>query len=349
MKPLYLSGYGVKIRVNSIQLLSELEVVDGREQKDHGNTYAFQPRRIPFDSIVIDGHSGYISFQACHWLSRNNIPVFVMNYNGEIISSILPPAPIKADLRIAQFQAANNLKKKDAITRALVHAKIIRSLQVLTWLGGRHDIERELQATRKEASKLGEASSGIEIRTVEARTALRYWEAYGKVLAGSLRFKNRSTKSRPNKASDPVNLALNYGYGFLEGECRRAVNVVGLEPSVGFLHDFSASQTKQSLVYDLQEPFRWLVDLVVMKAFESGLLDKSDFFFSESDYRLGFMMEAKGQYLDLLRERFNSGVQYKGRLLKWDTVIQQKTNELARFLTGRSSSVDFSEPAPVLT
>ena len=67
-------------------------------------------------------------------------------------------------------------------------------------------------------------------------------------------------------------LRLNYGYGFLEGECRKAINAVGLEPSVGFLHDFSDYQTKQSLAYDLQEPFRWLVDLSVIQAFESGLL-----------------------------------------------------------------------------
>jgi CRISPR-associated protein Cas1 len=64
------------------------------------------------------------------------------------------------------------------------------------------------------------------------------------------------TSSHQNNASDPVNLALNYGYGFLEGECRKVINAVGLEPSVGFLHDVSNYQTKQSLVYDLQEPFR---------------------------------------------------------------------------------------------
>lgn len=72
------------------------------------------------------------------------------------------------------------------------------------------------------------------------------------------------TSSHQNNATDPVNAALNYGYGFLEGECRRAINAVGLEPSVGFLHDFSHYQTKQSLVYDLEEPFRWLVDLTVI-------------------------------------------------------------------------------------
>ena len=67
--------------------------------------------------------------------------------------------------------------------------------------------------------------------------------------------------------------SLNYGYEFLEGESRRAINAVGLEQSVGFLHDFSDYQTKQSLVYALEELFRWIVDLTVMQAFESGTLD----------------------------------------------------------------------------
>ena len=53
-------------------------------------------------------------------------------------------------------------------------------------------------------------------------------------------------------------------------------NDVGLEPSVGFLHDFSDYQTRQSLVYDLGEPFRWLIDSTVVQAFESGALDVHD-------------------------------------------------------------------------
>jgi CRISPR-associated protein Cas1 len=35
--------------------------------------------------------------------------------------------------------------------------------------------------------------------------------------------------------------------------------------------------------------------------------------------------------------------------LKWDTVIQQKTIELSRYLTGRTRSLSFSEPSPVLS
>ena len=134
----------------------------------------------------------------------------------------------------------------------------------------------------------------------------------------------------------------------LEGECRVAVNTVGLEPAVGFLHETSGYQTKQSLVYDLQEPFRWIADVAVMESFESGVLDLPDFYFTGDDYRYRFEPEAKQRFLDLIRERFNSAVSYKGRALKWDTVVEQKTVELGRYLAGRTSQLNFSDPSPNL-
>jgi CRISPR-associated protein Cas1 len=121
-----------------------------------------------------------------------------------------------------------------------------------------------------------------------------------------------------------------------------------LEPSAGFLHEFPDYQTKQSLVYDLQEPFRWIADVAVMEACESGVLDLPDFYFTGDDYRYRFEPGAKQRFLDLLRERFNSGVRYKGRAFKWDTVIEQKTVELCRYLAGRIDTPDFTQPSPKL-
>ena len=85
-----------------------------------------------------------------------------------------------------------------------------------------------------------------------------------------------------------------------------------------------------------------------MDAFQSRLLDLPDFYFTGDDYRYRFEPEAKQQFLNLLRERFNSAVGYKGRALKWDTVIEQKTAQLGRYLVGRSSEIDFSELSPTL-
>lgn len=344
MNPLVLGGWGVRLRVSDIGSRSELWAIGGRQDQDLGKMHVFRPRQIPYDSIVIEGHSGYVSLQALHWLSRNDIPVFVMNYEGSIISSILPPMPVKPDLRAAQFKAADNSEKKFPIARSLVQAKIARSLQVLDWLGESYNIKREKQLTEHEASKLSKATSTVELRSVEAHVAEMYWRAYKKCLPQGLHFDGRLTKSGNYNASDPVNLALNYGYGFLEAESRMAINTVGLELGVGFLHDSADYQTKQALVYDLQEPFRFLIDLTVLQAFGTGKLSAHSFYFVESDYRYMFELASKGLFLDLLRRTFNSGVKYKGRVLKWDTVIQEKTLELSRFLTGKSSALDFCEP-----
>jgi CRISPR-associated protein Cas1 len=327
---------------------SDLEITDGREDDKHESSYRFRPRRFPYTSIIIDGHSGYISLQAFHWLSQNKVPVFILDYEGSMISSILPPMPVKADLRAAQLKASEDAKKKFTIANAIVRAKIARSLQVLDWLAQCYDIEKRVRLTKHKALKLGRARTVVDLRTVEGRVALRYWQAYSSVLPESLDFQGRMTSSHQNNASDPVNLALNYAYGVLEGECRKAINAVGLEPSVGFLHKFSGYQTKQSLVYDLQEPFRWLADISVIRAIESGALDVRDFYFTADDYEYHLSVEAKQRFINIIREIFNAGARYKGQTQKWDTIIEEKTNELGRFLIGKQRSLDFMQPAPNL-
>jgi len=349
MNPLHLSGYGVKIKVKNLRSRSDLHVTDGRDNfRGEPSTYTFRPRRIQYDSIIIDGHSGYISLQAFHWLSRNKVPLFILSYDGSMISSILPPGPVKADLRAAQIKASEDSKVKFSITNAIVRVKVSRNLQVLDWLAQRYDIEKQVRLTKGEAFRLEKARSVADLRTVEGRVALRYWQAFSSVIPECFDFQGRMTSSHQNNASDPVNLALNYAYGVLEGECRAAINTVGLEQSVGFLHETSGYQTKQSLVYDLEEPFRWIADVTVMEAFESRVLDLPDFYFIGDDYRYRFESEAKQRFLDLLRERFNASVRYNARMLKWDTVIEQKTVELGRYLTDRSGKLDFSGPSPNL-
>jgi len=124
--------------------------------------------------------------------------------------------------------------------------------------------------------------------------------------------------------------------------------MVALEPAFGFLHEPAKHQTAESLVYDMQEPFRWLCDVTVIDAFESGALDLKDFYFIGDDYRYRIEVETKRRFLDLLKDRFNSGVEYKGKTWKWDTIILKKTQELARYLSGKAKCVNFVDQFPVL-
>jgi hypothetical protein len=88
--------------------------------------------------------------------------------------------------------------------------------------------------------------------------------------------------------------------------------------------------------------------VTTIEAFESGALDMKDFYFLGDDYRYHIETEAKRRFLELLKNRFNSGVTYRGKTWKWDTVILSKTQELAHFLLDESRQIDFIEPRPSL-
>lgn len=218
----------------------------------------------------------------------------------------------------------------------------------MTWLSQKYDVKNEIRAAKRQASKLGRVHNIVELRSLEGKVAIRYWQAMKKALPKSLGFEGRRITTRNNYATDPFNAALNYSYGFLKVECRMAINTVGLEPAVGFLHELSQYQTSESLVYDLEEPFRFLCDLSVIQAFNTGALNVSDFNYNPHDFEYMTSHEARIRLLTILRDTFNSTVSYNGRSLKWSTVIVEKTNELGRYLRGRSATVDFCEPAPIL-
>lgn len=120
---LHLNGYGIKVKTNNLKRRANLDVTDGRDScKSKSETYEFTPRKFPYDVIIIDGHSGYISLQAFHWLSKNNMPVFIMDFDGTILSSILPPTPIKVDVKLAQIKSASDKTTRFNIAHALIQS-----------------------------------------------------------------------------------------------------------------------------------------------------------------------------------------------------------------------------------
>jgi CRISPR-associated protein Cas1 len=122
--------------------------------------------------------------------------------------------------------------------------------------------------------------------------------------------------------------------------------MTGLDASLGFLHEDKPATTP--LVYDFQEPYRWLVDYTVLRMVLSRTFSWDDFYFTGGDYRLRIKPPLLDRYANLLREQFNSGVVYEGKRFTWDTLILRKCQELARFLLGKTSSFNVTFPRPVL-
>ena len=126
MKPLLLSGFGINIEVDKRKL-----VINKRQNNE---TIEFYPHQIPYDSIIIDGHYGLISFEAMRWLSKHGITLSLLNWNGNLLSVTLPKEPISGRLKIKQYEAYMDLTKRYRIAEELIITKINKSRELLTML-----------------------------------------------------------------------------------------------------------------------------------------------------------------------------------------------------------------------
>jgi hypothetical protein len=86
---------------------------------------------------------------------------------------------------------------------------------------------------------------------------------------------SREIGTRPH----PVNAMLNYGYAVLESEVRIAILQAGLDPEIGYLH--ANRKGRLSLVYDLMEPMRPVVDRAVLGFVNDHAFAPTDFTLSE--------------------------------------------------------------------
>ncbi len=177
---------------------------------------------------------------------------------------------------------------------------------------------------------------------VDGGLAWKYWNEFSKAVPEEYGFCSRIDQyRRPVGSGDMVNTMLNYGYSLLESECLRAINSVGLGAHVGFLHEMNPS--KNSLAYDLQEPFRFLVDLAVINLLENKTLENKDFIRTEN-YNLRLKPTGAKKVVNEFSNVLNKKVSYEGKQTTWGTIILLKARELAHYLTGKKEKLDFVKP-----
>ncbi|WP_406671454.1 CRISPR-associated endonuclease Cas1 [Methanolobus sp. ZRKC4] len=147
---------------------------------------------------------------------------------------------------------------------------------------------------------------------------------------------------RPVGAGDKTNVMLNYVYSLLEAECMRTINAVGMDVHVGFLHEMATG--KNSLVYDLQEPFRFLVDFAVISLIESRKMENKDFIRTES-YSLRLKPSGAKKVTEEFNNWMNKKVAYKKQSVMWSYALLLKARELVQYLVGKRKTIDFIKPA----
>ncbi len=155
----------------------------------------------------------------------------------------------------------------------------------------------------------------------EGTGARLYWEGVALLLEGRAAFPGRQTRG----AIDPINSALNYGYGILYGQVSAAIVNAGLELYAGFLHVDRAG--KPALVLDLVEEFRApVVDRVVLAMVNQGITLETD--------EHGLTAVTRRLVADRVLERIATAVPYEGKRWTLGSIIQTQARHLAVAVRG---------------
>ena len=259
-------------------------------------------------SIVITKNC-LISSAAISLAIDHEIPIFLLDRFGKI----------KGRLWSASFSGLPMVRKQQALfddhpdaaawLADLFLLKTERQLEVLKWIkDNRHTTEKWEKAQQQseeainsfqQASEMPLEQAKAKLLTTEAHFAKAYWQALADSLPDGWKFEKRSR--RP--ALDPFNALLNYGYGMLYGVIETATFTAGLDPYMGLLH--AEEYQTPSLTFDLIEPFRPWLDLLVVQCFYRELLTMNYF----KPYKKGWQLDKPGKafwipaFNDWLREK----------------------------------------------
>ena len=184
----------------------------------------------------------------------------LLDRNGRFKARLEGPVSGNVLLRRAQHEWSSNAEKSLGIAKKIVAGKIQNSRQVLMRAAREAADMGDDEALREGAAALADSLSRIarcddidRLRGFEGESARAYFNCFDHmVLEDRESFRLDGRNRRP--PLDPMNALLSFLYSMLTNDCVAAVEGVGLDPQVGFLHVLRPG--RPALALDLIEELR---------------------------------------------------------------------------------------------
>ena len=294
---LILNGYGLDIRLNSNGLL----IKNGFPNQE--KTF-ISAANNDLDHIVVLGQSGSISIDAIHWLRAQNIAITFLDSYGNIATHFIPweHKALSMKRRQAslpeddQLEMANYILQKKIKGQYLNLQYIIKAYDDFDWWDSARQerIDSALGILMKKQEMIAEYSTIDGKRIQESHAALSYWQSIEGIPIKWQKSNNvpqhwltincrTSPKSgSPRFAVDPFNAVLNYLYTVAATSIGQACNCYHIDADFGIIH--ADHEVRSSLVYDIIEPVRPIIDRNVFDYFMNNLFKKKDFMETREGY-----------------------------------------------------------------
>ncbi len=222
-----------------------------------------------------------------HRLAEEGKSLVLLDGNGRFKARLEGPTSGNVLLRQAQHKAAGEPAQTLALARSFIAGKLKNSRQILlrgardnTDVTEQEELKRVGENLNASLRALANANDLDTLRGVEGEAARGYFGALNLLVKKDARehFQMDGRSKRPPR--DRMNALLSFLYSMLTNDCRSAIESVGLDPQLGFLH--AVRPGRAALALDLVEEFRaFIADRLALSLVNRGQIVADDFEFRE--------------------------------------------------------------------
>lgn len=236
---------------------------------------------ITLDSIVCFGNISVSPFLlgAC---PEHNVTISFLSETGKFLARVQGPVAGNVLLRKAQYRISDDLDKSAVIAKYFITGKIANQKTVLQRAIRDHKDKVDVQKIQKAVLELTSSLNKVlkesdlnTIRGIEGDAAETYFSVFNELIISQKdEFVFEGRNRRP--PLDNVNALLSYVYTLLYHDMISALEVVGLDPAVGFMHRDRPGRL--SLALDLVEEFRaFFADRLVLNLINRNEISAKQF------------------------------------------------------------------------
>lgn len=274
----------MKRHLNTLYILSEGAYV-AKESETVVVRLDGEPRMqlpiLALGSIVCFGRVS-CSPALMNFCSERNVSISFLSTHGRFLAKVVGPIHGNVLLRREQYRRADEAAGTLAIASAIIAAKvmngrtsILRALRDRPAAGGVESMKQSCGTLSALVGQLTACDSLDSARGIEGAAARTYFGALDAMIVQQKEeFFFRERSRRP--PLDRVNALLSFVYTLLMHDVVAALECVGLDPAVGFLHRDRPG--RPGLALDLMEELRtWLADRFVLSLINLRQITGDDF------------------------------------------------------------------------
>ncbi len=281
--------------------------------------------------------------------AKQNILLSFCSPQGRFLARTVGETSGNVLLRRMQYRVADDPPQSVRIARLMIMGKLYNGRQCVERVCRDHALRVDVPKLKNASARMKEllpavcAETDMEaLRGLEGVGANAHFDVFDEMILNRKEVFSFQTRNR-RPPLDPVNALLSFSYSLLSNDCAAALEAVGLDAFVGFMH--TDRPGRRSLAADLMEELRpCYADRFVLSCINNRMFDKNDFQTSDSGAVL-LTDTARKTFLKNWQERKKDTIThpYLGEKLQWGMVPYIQALLLARYLRG-----DLDEYPPFL-